>query len=225
MWVTHPLPTWPPCSFPQQPKSQPIGRPVTHRTSQPRLLFHRPISPSFPEADPQHAPCHSSPAAPCDPHTRNSSSAAPGHLCPMSQWAPNTSTETSQHRNKANAAPCRTSCFLPSDISFALFPWRIGHGQHSLRSAFLLGGSGAAPALQPLLSRTGFPFSHPLCWHQTPLSLLLWAEGAEEPCGPPGACLATCPQHRVPLITLRASRGAPKAIRSQGGIKRAQHRT
>lgn len=48
--------------------------------------------------------------------------------------------------------------FCLSDICFALLPWCIGHGQCSTR-ALLLGGSGAAPPHQPLLSSTSFPFT------------------------------------------------------------------
>ena len=161
---------------------------------------------------------------------RNCSSAAPGHLHVMSQWAPSTSMETSQHRNKVNAASCRTSCILPLIYMLCITPMmhRLWPVLHMCSLAGRLWGC-TTTSTSPF--QRWFPFYCPLCWRQTPLSLLLWAEGAGEQCGSPGACLTACPQHTVPAITLRASRGAPKAILSQGGIKLhfnmtvAQHRT
>jgi len=216
----HPSPTYicSPCSLPQQPKSQPIGHPATRKdvpakgslqTSFPPAL-RRPVLSTLPATAHQQHPVTRTP--------RNFSSAALGHLHPMSQWAPSTSTETPQYRNKVNAAPCHTSCLLPLRYMLCITPvvhrpWPV---LHTCSLAGRLWGSITTPT-SPFYH--WFPIYHPLCWRQTPLSLLLWAEGAGEQHGFPGACLALCTQHMVPAITLGASRWAPKAILIQGGIK------
>lgn len=103
---------------------------------------------------------------------RSSSSPAPGHVHLMSQWAPSTSIETSQHGNKVNAASasCCTSCILPLRHTLCITPvvhqpWSVLN-THSLAGR-LWGRTTTSTSLAPvslsppslLTSDLSFPFA------------------------------------------------------------------